>query len=569
MLLWSAPDLLAGETGFMASTSIIRPAAASVGEGGWRAPLLLALAMAALYSINLDRLPDPDELHHVLAAQGLLATGEPRIAEGLYERVFLHTQLVAWSYQLFGESLWASRVPTLLFTVATDVLLFVWLRRHAGSTAAWIGAGLWAISPFAVSTAQFSRFYALQVLTFTGGCILVEAALAGAVTAGRRYLLGVAAAALLLLALSLQPTTLLGLAGLGLWVAGFVALPRLRDGRIALRTKAVAVAAVLAGGLAAVGLAFLIVPDTIAELWGRYRWTPIFNRGTESQFWYYHGWLSLLYPTFWPLIGILSLVALAARPRIAGLALVVFATGFLLSSFAAAKALRYFAYAMPFLFVLMGIGVAAVLPPLRSFLVSLSAELERALGSWRWAARPLIVGALLFLVLANPFWVRTATYIADVAVPPEVPMPNWPRAKEALMPWIERADVVVTTEELGTLYFLGRFDVRFSPSKLEELPPEEEREFGRDPRTGRAVISTQASLELLMRCYPSGIVLGLASDWGKRHKISPEIGAMIRARTEPLPLPQHSNLFAYTWERAGTPSSAPECASTASVSHKS
>ena len=33
--------------------------------------------------------------------------------------------------------------------------------------------------------------------------------------------------------------------------------------------------------------------------------------------------------------------------------------------------------------------------------------------------------------------------------------------------------MVVTTEELGALYFLGRYDIRFSPSKLEEIDGEQ------------------------------------------------------------------------------------------------
>ena len=42
--------------------------------------------------------------------------------------------------------------------------MFAWLRREAGPRAAWIGAVLFGISPFAVDMAQFCRFYALQSL---------------------------------------------------------------------------------------------------------------------------------------------------------------------------------------------------------------------------------------------------------------------------------------------------------------------------------------------------------------------------------------------------------------------
>jgi Dolichyl-phosphate-mannose-protein mannosyltransferase len=124
-------------------------------------PLVLFAAAALLYAVNLDRLPHPDEYYHILAARGLVETGEPRIAEGLYNRVFLHTWLVSKSFALFGESFAAARLPSVLAMAGLVALLFAWLRREAGSPAAWIGAGLFAVSPFAVDIAQFCRFYAL------------------------------------------------------------------------------------------------------------------------------------------------------------------------------------------------------------------------------------------------------------------------------------------------------------------------------------------------------------------------------------------------------------------------
>ena len=99
---------------------------------GWLAPLALFAAACLLYSINLGRMAHPDEFHHILAAQGLLATGEPRIAEGVYTRVYLQTWLVAKSFSLFGDSLAAARVPSLIATALLVATLFAWLRREAG-----------------------------------------------------------------------------------------------------------------------------------------------------------------------------------------------------------------------------------------------------------------------------------------------------------------------------------------------------------------------------------------------------------------------------------------------------
>lgn len=514
----------------------------------WRAPLLLAVAAALLYTIGLDRLPNPDELHHAFAARGLLATGEPSIAEGRYDRVLLYSWLVAGAYALLGDSLWAARVPALLCTVAADVVLFCWLRRRAGGTAAWVGAGLFAVSPFAVSIAQFSRFYGPQVLAFTLACTLAYRAVIDPLEVRRRAVTAAGAAAALLLAVYLQPTTLIGTVGLGGWVAVVIGMRWLEDGRRPRALRLGAVAAVLVAG--AVLLAAAAATGMLGELVERYRSTAMFNRGTEDQFWFYHAWFSLLYPTLWPLTGIVTVAALAAAPRPAAFALAVFATGFLLSSFAAAKNLRYFAYALPFLFAIWGIGVAALWPRLRALVSGLTADLRRAFGlAAAWPAALLVGLALVWLALANPFWLRTATLLAEIAVPPEVPSPDWPRARPVLQPLVDAAGIVVSTEELATLYFLGRYDVRFSPSKMEELTPDQQREFGRDHRTGRAVIATRASLERLMACFATGLIVGPADDWGKPHKINQDLGAFIRAHAAEVTLPPGSHLFAYRWER--------------------
>jgi hypothetical protein len=515
----------------------------------WAAPLALFLGAALLYSINLGRMQHPDELHHILAARGMLATGEPRIAEGLYTRGLLFTWLVAQSFALFGESLSAARLPSLLAMAALVPALFVWLRREAGALAAWIGAGLFAVSPFAVDMAQFSRFYALQMLGFFLAAILTY----GAVEAGpplRRLGLALGALAALMLAATLQPTTLLGLAGLGLWLAGVLLLPVLLDPGIPARRKLW-----LLGGL--LGLSLLLVlalaaSGMLAELWRLYRFAPLFNRSDSNEFWYYHAWYSLLYPSLWPATGLLAITALAAWPRPASLLLSVFAVGFLLNSFAASKSLRYITYAQPFLFGLWGMGLAALAAGLGRFLADLRARLGLALAGAPGAeaiARGLVVAALAFLVLANPAWLRSATLLAGIAVPPEKPSTNWPAARAALLPWLERADVVVSNEELGTLYFLGRYDIRYSASKLEELPPGQQHDFGIDPRTGRPVIASNEALEKLFQCYDTGLFVGPVADFGVAHKMSLEMERLIAAYAKPVELPRESRVYAYAWQR--------------------
>lgn len=545
----------------LSSTTLGEGVSSRVGTG-WLTPLGLMVAAALLYTINLDRLPHPDELHHAIAARGLLEQGIPAIAEGRYDRVLLHTWMVAGSYALFGDGLAAARLPSVLCMAVLVGLLFAWLRAHAGSLAAWLGTLLFALSPFAVDTAQFARFYAPQCLTLFVGAVLVHAAVSSEAGWRRRLLLAGLALPPLLLAVYFQPTTLIGMTGIGLWAAGAIALPWLAAAHVPATRKLAVGTAVLALGLAAIAAGW--TSGILPELWHRYRWTPLFNRGTQDQFWFYHAWLSLLYPSLWPLTGILGLAAVAYRPRPAAFALTVYALAFLLNSLAAAKSLRYLVYAQPFLFAVWGMGLAALWQPLRGFLVGLRAALSDRLAELGRPYRPLswvlLGGAVLFLLLANPAWLRTVALLADVTIPPERPMADWPRARAALEPWLRDADVVVTTEELGSLYFLGRFDLRFSRSKLEELPDEEQKDFGIDPRTGRPVIASRAALERVFACYPKGVILGPDTSWNNPTLLDDELVLLIRQRARAIPLPPGSHLVAYGWERASGDPAAADCA---------
>lgn len=518
---------------------------ASTLRHSWRAPLFLALTVGLLYCVNLGHLPHPDELHHALAARGVLEHGVPSIAEGVYYRGLLHTYLVAGSYALFGDSLASARIPSVVCMALVAALLFFWLRRESSALAAWLGAGGFALSPFAIDIAQFARFYAPQCLSFLLAAFLTYAAVCGRHSARKRAVLGAGAVLAALFALYLQPTTLIGLIGLGIWAVSVLGLPWLTDRGVPRGRKLAVV------GIAIVGLGVVLSIGVSLGLWDIFRSTPLFNQKSQDRFWYYHAFYSLFYPTLWPLTGILGLAALVAWPRPALFALVTFAVSFLLNSAAASKSLRYIVYAQPLLFVVWGMGVAALWPALWSFLCGLQARLAPTLATLGLrrptTAGVLIAGALLFLVAANPAWLRSVSLLANITVPPDQPPPNWPMVAAELEPWLAHADVVVTTEELATLYFLGRYDIRFSPSKMGELKPDQRHEFGLDFRTGRPVISTRESLERVLACYPTGVILGPTASWGSPTLLNPELVRLIEAETQPIELPARSRLFAVEW----------------------
>ncbi len=513
------------------------------------APLIVLASALLLFSLNLDRPPHPDELHHVLAGEHLLETGRPLIGEGEYQRGILHTWLVAISYEVFGEGLASARMPSVLLVALLAAILFVWVRREAGHSAAWLTAALFVLSPFTVEIAQFSRFYALQMFGFVLGSMCAYYTLAAAASPLRRVLLGALALAFLALAVSAQVTSLVGMIGIAAWVFGLVVQRVFFDSTTSRRLKvAVAIGLVAA---AALGILVVTLTDLLALGWEYFRVTPLFNADLQDEFWFYYLRFFIFYPTLWSLVGIVALFAIVQSPRLAWYAISVFSISFLLMSFAGTKATRYLSFAPPFLAIVWGIGLAYVLPPLWRYVRATRAKLidtlvlSQRLGSI--VGTSAVLAAVAIVVLTNAFWLRTVTMIGNVALPIEVPATDWPAAREALASWTRDADIMITTEELGAIYFLGRSDIRFSPSKLQEIPRDQQHEFGIDHRTGRPLITTAESVEQLIECFPRGIVVGPIEGWGSPILINEAVQAVLSAHAKPIDVPKESHLYAWGW----------------------
>lgn len=529
----------------------------------WAAPGIALVSALILYSLNLDRPPHADELHHVIAAENLLETGRPTIAEGEYWRGMLQTRLVALSYAVFGDGLVSARIPSVIAVSLAVAILFVWVRTEAGARAAWLTTALFATSPFTVEIAQFCRFYALQLLFFTLGSLAVFYLIHGTANRLRTLWLAALSAVFLALATSLQVTSLIGIAGLAAW-AGSV-LVRRRVLRIApeKRLRNVLITTAVIASIAVAGT--VLVFDEVRELVLRYQSTPLFAANTSDEYWYYYLRYHLFYPSLWPVVVVLAIAAMAQSPRLGWFAAVVFAIAFLLTSFAAQKATRYFSYAQPYLAIVWGLGLANVLPVLIRHVEKCLAQVVDSTGLCAGRAVRAVsvsgVALLAVVLLANPFWLRSATMIADVAMPMETPMTDWRAARAALAPWTSNADIMITTEELGAIYFLGRSDVRFSPSKFGELRPDQKFEFGIDVRTGRPIISRPESVELLMRCFSSGFIVGPLENWGSPILINSEVQAVIRAHARPIEVPRSSHLYAWGWDRPADGVKPAACAS--------
>ena len=513
-------------------------------------PFLLFVGAAALYAINLNKAPDFDELYHILAARGYLETGNFVIAEGIYRRGRVFTWIIAQLFALFGEARWVARLPSLIPVALMIPLLFVWLRREVGNVAALIASVLFAVSPFTVDIAQFARFYGIHGFAFLIGCLAVYQAVAVDQTRKDRIRHGLIAAAALAIATYFQVTTLIGVVGLALWAVLYLAWPWFMHRDVPARYKF---------GVIAAGIALVVLVLVVAQLTGKlevalrmYRATPLWSADNAGNVVYYHTWFLLFYPTLWTLFPILLIVAVVAAPRPAFFAAVLFCLGIGLHSFAGNKSMRYVFYVLPFVYAVWGIALAAMLHRLVSFTQAhVGIALARIAPGRNVAVATtgLMVLAALWLIGANAAFVRTVTLLADITVPPAQPAPSWSVVEPVLRPDLERADVVLTSNELDSLYFLGRYDILISRSRYGEVRTQGRgtEEFTPDIRTGRPVVATPQAVEKIIECFPTGLLVTPSFRWRNDPMIDDAVADLVVNRMERIDLPSGTRVMAFRW----------------------
>jgi 4-amino-4-deoxy-L-arabinose transferase-like glycosyltransferase len=96
-----------------------------------------------------------DELFHIYAARSFIETGKPTLPSGFeYSRSFPFTFLVSICFEVFGESEFSARLPSVLFGCSTIILLFYIGKKFFGEPAGMAAA---FIASFAVIEVVFSR----------------------------------------------------------------------------------------------------------------------------------------------------------------------------------------------------------------------------------------------------------------------------------------------------------------------------------------------------------------------------------------------------------------------------
>jgi hypothetical protein len=309
---------------------------------------------------------------------------------------------------------------------------------------------------------------------------------------------------LLYFALKLQVLTALSAACVCLWIAVFVAPGWLRsEPRLwwLVGLGIVSVVAVLVSG---------VLNDTIVWAWTTYNWEPW---PVQNDTTFYHRDFRNNYATFWPLFPLIGLVALRANFWPASFCLTVFGAAFVLHSFGGLKNIRYLYSTMPLFFVLCGIAAGAVLPTLWNYLrdaaVKLLPENWPANVKSGLGAATVIFG-FAFLLAGNNAFPTSAKLMLGKDENKLLGKQRWAwtDAQAMIKPWIEKRALIVTSEEMRVVQYIGDFDLAFSKPRFSELlysfGPDTQ-PFHKDFRTGRPLIGEKSDMKRVIDCTAVGV----------------------------------------------------------------
>jgi hypothetical protein len=438
-----------------------------------------ALLIVLMARSVIGHIPLYDELLHVLSARGLLEHGAPAIADGVYSRARLFTQIVATSIAAFGDTLVAARLPSLAFAALLLALLGAWLARRVGGVAAMGAVLALCLVPATLQLAVFVRFYTLHALVVLAMSLLVFDALAPDRPPRWRVLLSLGAVLLLPLAWHLQSSTAVAVAALLAAATAVLAFDHWTLVVAVLRRHPILCAAT-AAVLIAVGLFALSWLGFIDAL----REVPLWASGSANKKHYYVIQFSRAMPLLWPLLPFAVLGAFFVDRRLALFCVVFFAVVFVVHSLAAAKQVRYLFYVLPIASMLWGLGLAQALRAART-------------AGGRLAILAAVAAALVLSAEGQRMAKLLAGRIPMVEALPYTVEPDWVPVMETVRPLAAGADRVITSNAMKSLYYLGRYDYELNASIVAET--DSGMDFGTDLRTGRQAIGSAAAVTQVLR----------------------------------------------------------------------
>jgi hypothetical protein len=525
-------------------------------------PVALGLLALGLRSVHLNHAPNLDEINHIMAARQYLADGTLEVLGEPYVRARFFTFWVIGLMSVFGDSLAVARLPGVIPGALGVVVLYVFVRWQAGRLAGAVAGLLLATWPTAIYLSQTSRFYALHSLAFLAAAVALYAATLPAWKLRFRALAVALAIPPLALAWHLQPVTLLGGVGLGLWVVGSLTHEVLTSRRVGTRRLALW----MGGGALVLGvpaLAWLLTSDWFAGMWRLFHYAPAWAEQYRTEFTFYHRRIQRDYQALWTVLPLVLLVAGARRPRLTLFASTVFFVALALHSFAAWKVERYLFYALPYFFIVSGVAIAAAIAWFPGAVQSLirgdgSSRLSQSLV--RSAQVGLGITALAFFLWTNGAFRGTVRILDRDPDSAQITRsygstPAWGAAVAAVAPYLgDPSFVFLGVTSLPAHFHVGRVDFTIGqvPGKAYEITPTYEPSSERE---GIGEIWSPEALDRVMACHPHGIALIDASNWRIPWGVTDPIANLLEARAQDLGFPDRWGMIGFRWDSPVDPHS--------------
>ena len=122
----------------------------------------------------------------------------------------------------------------------------------------------------------------------------------------------------------------------------------------------------------------------------------------------------------------------------------------------------------------------------------------------------------------------------------------WSAAIPELRQLTADASVFLTRDDTRALYFLGGYDLMLNRTRRDDYAPG--RDFAIDPRTGGAAIAKAGSMQLVIDCYPSGLVVVPRYEWRNPRSVTADVADLIEMQAMPVTLRSSRFFRVYRWQ---------------------
>ena len=401
-----------------------------------------------------------DELFHAIGAQSMLEIGTP-VVPGMmvYERAYPFTKLVSISFEYFGVSEVAGRIPSVFFNLLFLVVGYLSVRYLFNPYLAILFLTVMALAPLEVIWARECRMYALFQLMYFGATVLFFLGFEPSVANGRyagpcmlprlekwldvNVTLLAASAALFFLALRIHELAYNAVFPVAIYCATMTAVVLFGGKGVAVgRSKYfLAGLSILAGGL------WLIIrhPDFVAKAVNVIRDRPFWDT-RNVDYTYYVKYLFLDYPLFTLIYPAGAYLIIRKYGRTGIFVVCLFLPLMVMHSFLFVNNIdeRYIFYIFPF-FALS--SAAAIEWASRRVFARIRGEFDG--GRKRNAALGGLVMAVLIGVASYP-WVGRGAAVGEHAV-----FEDWKSVQDVLRE-ISSDGIIVSTRRMPLYFYMGR-----------------------------------------------------------------------------------------------------------------